>query len=64
MPLIPALGWQRWTAEFKTILKYPVISRIARDTQRNLVSKWEKKFYKMNSTASILQCNVAIWWPV
>jgi hypothetical protein len=39
MPLIPALGRQRWISEFEAILGYRVSSRTARATQRNPVSK-------------------------
>jgi hypothetical protein len=37
-PLIPALGWQR-QMKFEACLVYRVISRTARATQRNPVSK-------------------------
>jgi hypothetical protein len=42
MPLIPALG--RQISEFEASLFYKVSSRIARDIQRNPVSKNQKKF--------------------
>jgi hypothetical protein len=41
MPLIPARG--RWISEFEASLVYRVSSRIARATQRNPVSKNQKK---------------------
>jgi hypothetical protein len=44
MPLIPALGDRgRWIFEFEDSLVYRVSSRIARSTQRNPVSKNQKK---------------------
>ena len=43
-PLIPALGRQRQVnSEFKASLVYKVSSRTARATQRNSVSKNQKK---------------------
>ena len=43
MPLIPELGRQRRISRFEASLDYKVISRIARATQRNPVSKRKKK---------------------
>jgi hypothetical protein len=44
MPLIPALGSRgRWISEFEASLGYRVSSRTARATQRNPVSKKQKK---------------------
>jgi hypothetical protein len=53
MPLILALGRQRrrgrWIFEFEASLVYRVSSRIARDTQRNPVSKNQKRKSKQAS---------------
>jgi hypothetical protein len=44
MPLIPALRRKsRWISEFEASLVYKVSSRTARATQRNPVSKNQKK---------------------
>ena len=43
MPLIPALGRQRWISEFDASLVYRVSSRTFMTTKRNPVSKHQRK---------------------